>query len=73
MKCEYEDGLKVDYSGALHIVKGSEINVFMKEGLIPANIKGNLDAAARNFSCGDMRKAAQEVTETVGNRACIHE
>jgi len=73
MRCEYKDGLKVNYAGALHIIKGSEVNVFMKEGLIPANIKGKLDAAASSFSCEEMRKAAQELTDTVGKRACIHE
>jgi hypothetical protein len=34
MRCEYSDGLKVDYSGSLKIIKGAEINVFMKEGVI---------------------------------------
>lgn len=73
MRCEYNDGLKVNYSGSLQITKGSEVNVYMKEGFIPANIRDDLDAATRNNDCGDMRKVAQTVTETVGNRACIHE
>lgn len=71
MRCEYKDGMKVNYNGALLVTKGEEINVFMKEGLIPANIKGDLEAAARDFSCSEMRKAVEEVTETVGNKACI--
>lgn len=73
MRCEYNDGLEVDYSGSLKIKKGNEVNVYIKDGLIPANLKSELDNAARNFSCGDMRKVARTVTDTVGNRACIHE
>jgi len=72
MRCEYEDGLKVDYSGSLHIKQGSDIDVYMKDGLIPANIKSELNEATRNFSCEEMRKVAKTVTDTVGKRACIH-
>ena len=72
MRCEYSDGLKVDYSGSLKIIKGAEINVFMKEGVIPDPIKGELDRAAGTNNCGDMRRIAQDVTAAVGNRACIH-
>ncbi len=73
MKCEYNDGLKVDYSGSLHIWKGNEVNVFMKEDFIPANIRQDLDRAAGHNSCDEMRRVAQAVTDTVGSRACIHE
>ncbi len=72
MKCEFNDGLKVDYSGSLRITKGEEVNVYMKEGFIPANIRDDLDEAARNASCGDFREIARTVTDTVGKRACIH-
>ena len=73
MRCEYDDGLKVDYSGSLKITKGEDVNVYMKEGLIPANFKGDLDAAAFHNSCGELRQVATAVTDTVGSRACIHE
>jgi hypothetical protein len=73
MRCEYTDGLKVDYSGSLRIIKGEEVNVYMKEGFIPANVKGDLDSAASHNNCGELRKAAQTVQETFGNKACIHE
>lgn len=73
MRCEYTDGLKVDYSGSLQILKGKDVNVYMKEGFIPANIKGDLEKAAQNFNCGEMRKIAETVRETVGDKACIHE
>ena len=72
MRCEFNDGLKVDYSGSLKIIKGAEINVFMKDGAIPEPIKGELDNAAGTFNCGDMRRIARKVTAAVGNRACIH-
>jgi hypothetical protein len=73
MICEYKDGLKVNYSGSLQITKGKDVNVLIKAGYIPANIKGGLDLAAGNHSCRDMRKVARDVTATFGNRACIHE
>ena len=73
MKCEYSDGIKVNYSGPLQIIKGQEVNVFIKEGLIPESIKSDLDMALYKNSCGDMRAIADTVTKTYGNRACIHE
>lgn len=73
MRCEYGDGLKVDYAGSLHIKKGNEIDVYMKDGFIPANIKTDLERATQANSCDDMRRVAKSVTDTVGNRACIHE
>jgi len=73
MKCEYSDGLKVNYSGPLQIMKGQEVNVFIKEELIPDGIKSDLDMALFKNSCGDMRAVAETVTKTYGNKACIHE
>jgi len=73
MTCEFTDGLKVDYSGSLRITKGSDVNVFMKEGTIPARIRGKLESASRHASCEDMRSIAQTVREAVGDRACIHQ
>jgi hypothetical protein len=73
MKCAYNDGLKVDYSGSLRITKGDDVNVYIKEGLLPANIKADFDRAAANSNCYEMKKAALEVTATVGDKACIHE
>lgn len=73
MKCEYTDGLKVKYSGPLQIVKGQDVNVFIKEDLIPGAIKDDLDMALFKNSCSDMRTVAETVTKTYGNRACIHE
>lgn len=72
MICEYKDGLKVNYSGSLQITKGKDVNVLIKEGFMPANIRHDLDAASGRHSCRDMRKVADEVTATFGNRACIH-
>ena len=73
MKCEYSDGIKVNYSGPIQITKGQEVNVFIKEGLIPDDIKSDLDMALFKNSCGYMRTIAETVTKTYGNRACIHE
>ena len=71
MRCEYNDGLNVDYSGYLHISKRNDINVFMDEDFIPANIKHDLNAASQSNNCGNIRKIAEAVTDTVGSRACL--
>lgn len=73
MKCEYNDGLKVNYSGPLQIIKGEDVNVFIRESRIPEDIKSDLEMALYKNSCGDMRTIADTVTKTYGNRACIHE
>ena len=73
MRCEYKDGLKVDYSGSLRIQKGDDVNVYMRGDLIPSNIRSDLDNAARHNSCEEFRKIAQVVTDTVGTKVCIHE
>jgi len=73
MKCEYGDGVKVNYTGPLQITKGQEINVFIKEAFIPGDIKRDLDSALYRNSCGEMRTIAETVTKKFGNRACIHE
>ena len=73
MKCEYGDGLKVNYSGPLQITKGKEVNVFIKEALIPNGIKDDLEMALFKNSCKDMREVAETVRKTYGNKACIHE
>jgi len=72
MRCEYKDGLKVNYSGPLQITKGQDVNVFIKEALIPDSIKNDLDMALFKDSCGDLRTIAETVTKSFGKRACIH-
>jgi hypothetical protein len=72
MRCEYKDGLKVNYSGPLQITKGQDVNVFIKEARIPDSIKNDLDMALFKDSCGDLRTIAETVTKSFGNRACIH-
>jgi hypothetical protein len=73
MKCKYSDGMKVDYSGFLHIRKGDEINVYMKQDFIPANIRNDLERASRDNRYDDFRKIAFAVTDIVGSKVCIHE
>jgi hypothetical protein len=73
MKCEYDDGLKVDYGTSLRIAKGDEVNVFIKEGFIPGNIKGELTVATVNYSCSEMREVAERVIGRFGKKACIHQ
>ncbi len=73
MRCEYNDGLKVDYSGSLHIWDDKKTDVFMESDFIASNIRRDLDMAAGSNDCDRMRKIAQVVTDTVGSRVDIHE
>lgn len=73
MRCEYNDGLKVDYSGSLHIWNDKQIDVFMESDFISSNIKHDLDSASSGNDCEAMRRVAQVVTDTVGSRVDIHE
>jgi len=72
MKCEYGDGLKVNYSGPFQVTKGKDVNVFIKEEMIPNSIKDDLDMALFKNSCRDMREVAETVTKTFGPKACVH-
>lgn len=65
MRCEYDDGFKVDYSGSLRITKGDDVNLYVKESFLPANVKSDLTAAAAHNSCGELRKAAYEATDKI--------
>ncbi len=74
MKCEYSDGLKIDYSGSLSIKKGNEIHgYFVKEDSIPDTFRYILDKAARSNSCGDLRKISEAVTHSECGKVCIRE
>jgi hypothetical protein len=65
MKCEYDDGFKVDYSGSLRITKGEDVNIFVKKKFIPAKAMGALQSAARHNNCDELRLAAHEATVAI--------
>lgn len=67
MVCKYSDGLKVDYSGSLHITKGKDVVVFLNEEEIPNNFKGELKVAVLHDSCSELRNITLEVTDAVGS------
>ncbi|KAF0221128.1 MAG: hypothetical protein FD174_626 [Geobacteraceae bacterium] len=67
MRCEYNDGLMVSYSGPLRITKGNEVNVFLNADDIPENIRSELHEAALHDNCGELRHVAQEVTDIIGS------
>jgi len=71
MRCEYNDGLRVDYSGSLHVTMDDYVIVFIDKDYIPKNIKGFLDSASGDNSCSELRKVAEAVTNTVGRHACF--
>lgn len=71
MRCEYSDGLKVDYSGGLRITRGKEIfGLSVRENALSDDFRNELDRAVRNKSCGDMRKIAQSIADNVGGKIC---
>ena len=72
MRCDYGDGLKVDYSGPFRITKGEEINVFVAESRLPGDIRNDLEMALFRNSCSELREVADTVTKKYGTRACIH-
>lgn len=72
MKCAYNDGLSVAYTGSVQILKGSEVNVFIKESRLTDDMKVDLEMALFRNSCSDMRKIADTLTKTFGNKACVH-
>ena len=65
MRCEYKDGFKVDYSGALQVTKGDGIDLIVKGDQIPANFKACLDSAVDRNSCHELRAAARGVTNKI--------
>ena len=65
MKCDYNDGFKVDYSGSLRIRKGNDVDILVRGGQINERCRSDLDAAARHNSCNELRAAAREVTDTI--------
>ena len=65
MRCEYKDDFKIDYSGSLHITKGDGVDLVVKGGQIPANIKSCLDSAVTRNNCHELRAASKALTSTL--------
>jgi hypothetical protein len=65
MRCEYKDGFQVDYAGSLHISKGSEVDLVIKGGQLPANVKSCLDSAVTRNSCHELRSASRAATKNI--------
>lgn len=63
MKCEYDDGFKVVYSGSLRITKAEDVNLFVKKRSIPTAIMGALQSAVKQNSCDELRKAPWKLTD----------
>jgi len=50
---------------------GEDINVFIEKDFVPANIKHYLNTACKTNDCGEIRKIAEAVTNTVGRKVCF--
>jgi hypothetical protein len=62
MRCDYKDDFKVEYSGgSLHITKGSDVNIVVKERQITANYRACFDSAVQHNSCRELRVAARDL------------
>jgi hypothetical protein len=73
MRCEFKDGMRIDYSGSLRVRTGNNIaGVLMKETGLPDTIKNVLDNAARNQNCSELRRLTEELTRTDCGRVCIN-
>ena len=66
MRCEFDDGLQVSYSGPLRIKKGNEVNVYLSPNDIPTDIHGELHEAVLHENCNELRHVAEEVIDIVG-------
>jgi len=65
MRCTYKDDFSVDYSGSLHISKGDGVDLVVRGGLIPADIKSSLDSAVSHNNCHELRAASSAFTDTI--------
>jgi hypothetical protein len=71
MKCEYSDGVRIEYSGSLSVRKGTEICGYLaKKDAIPESFRYELDTAVRGNNCGDLRKIAMAFAMDCG-RVCL--
>ncbi len=66
MRCEFRDGVEIEYAGTLSVSKGEDFGVVLDAGDIPAGFKSYLDSAARHNNCCELRTIAQEITAAVG-------
>jgi len=65
MRCDYKDDFKIDYSDSLHITKGRGVDMVVKAGEIPTNVKLCLDSAVTRNSCHELRAAAKALTSDI--------
>jgi hypothetical protein len=72
MRCTYNDGTKISYTGPFQITRGNDLNVFIKDGAIPDDLKVDLEEALYRNSCTYMRAIGEKVTKIYGAKACVH-
>jgi hypothetical protein len=65
MRCTYKDDFLVDYSGNLHISKGDGVDLVVKEGLIPTNVKSSLESAVSHNDCHELRAACSALADSI--------
>jgi len=71
MRCEYSDGLTIDYTGSLTVRTVNGINGYhAREEYIPDTLRHELDKAAGSGSCTELRNLAIGFATDCG-RVCI--
>lgn len=65
MRCDYKDDFKIDYSDSVHITKGDGVDLVVKAGEIPTNVKLCFDSAVSRNSCHELRAAAKALTSGI--------
>jgi hypothetical protein len=61
---EFDDGLRVEFTGSVLINKGDEIRVYIKEGFVPDKLKEPFGVMER--ISGEVRDLVRAITDEVG-------
>jgi hypothetical protein len=61
---EFDDGLRVEYTGSFRIQQGEKINVYIKEGFVPDKLKEPCQVLDRIGA--DIRQLVGTITDEVG-------
>jgi hypothetical protein len=70
MKIEFEDGLVFNFTGSIHITKGNDVDITIKEEFVPVRLKADLNQITSQIN-REIKKIAMLITDTIGCRICL--
>lgn len=70
MKIEFADGLVFNFTGSIHITKGNDIDITIKEEFVPVKLKADLRQITSQIN-HDIKKIVLMITDTLGCRICL--